>query len=218
MTAEHAGKQVVARIGFAERWLERARGQVVAGNLTRGILTLVLADAEVHHALEEAGARPPRPRIMRSTVARAVAAIAALIALSAVWPAGDPSSDAATVDHAPPIVFLSPRVGTLLDLLSPVSPASPIVAVPRTNSPAAVREVLAPSPSLRPPAIQPAPVSRKAPAQSPGQMSTAQPTPVMPPVPTIHAFQPAVPQLSAGDLIDLVLAAERVLRDSTPPP
>jgi hypothetical protein len=217
MTAEHAGEQVVARIGFAERWLERARGQVVAGNLTRGLLTLVLADAEMHHALEEAGARPSRPPKLKSTLVRASAAIAALIALSALWPAGDPASDAATVDHAPPIVSLSPRVGTLLDLLSPVSPASPIVAVPRTHSPAAVREVPVPLPSLRPPAMQPMSVSRKATVQAPAQMSAAQPTPVMPPAPTIQAVQPAVPQLSAGDLIDLVLAAERALRDSPPP-
>ncbi|MDP3767467.1 MAG: hypothetical protein Q8S13_05590 [Dehalococcoidia bacterium] len=49
-------------------------------------------------------------------------------------------------------------------------------------------------------------------------MSTAQPTPVMPATLTIRAVQPTVPQLSAGDLIDLVLAAERALRDSTPPP
>lgn len=218
MTAEHADHQVVARIGFAQRWLERARGQVAAGNLTRGILTLALADAEVRHALEQAGARPSRPRILRSTLGGAAGAIAALIALFAVWPAGEPNSDAAAVDHAPPIVSLSPRVGTLLDLLSPAPQASPIVAVPRTHSPAAVREVSAPLPSLYPPAIQSMPVSKQAPVQAPAQASPAQPTPVVPPAPTIVAVQPALPQLSAGDLLDLVLAAERALRDSTTPP
>ncbi|MGH2398652.1 MAG: hypothetical protein ACRDFA_13005 [bacterium] len=220
MSAEHSGEEVVARIGFAERWLERAKDQVVEGNLTRGILTLVLAGAEVHHALEEAGARPHRSRILRSALVPAAAAIALLIGLSVmVWPAEDRSDDAALRD-APPIVSLSPRVGSLLELLSPVSPASPTVAAPRTTLRAAVREVAAPSaPVLRPRAIQPAAVHRKASAQTSVQLSTAQPAaPVMPPAPTIQAVQPGVTQLSSGDLIDLVLAAERALRDPTPPP
>lgn len=218
MMAEHAGEQIVARIGFAERWLERARGQVVAGNLTRGILTLVLANAEVHHALEVAGAQPSRPRMSRPVLVRAVVTIAVLVTVSAVWLAADPNSDAATVDQAPPIVSLSPGVGMLLNLLSPVSPEPPIVAISPTHTPAAVREVSVPLPSHRPPAIQPMSVSNKAPIQAPTQMSAAQPTPVTPPAPPIQAIQPSVPQLTAGDLIDLVLAAERVLRsDSTPP-
>lgn len=219
MTTEHAGEQIVARIGFAERWLERARGQVVAGNLTRGILTLVLANAEVHHALEVAGAQPSRPRMSRPVLVRAVVTIAVLVTVSAVWLAADPNSDAATVDQAPPIVSLSPGVGMLLNLLSPVSPEPPIVAISPTHTPAAVREVPVPLPlpSHRPPAIQPMSVSNKAPIQAPTQMSTAQPTPVTPPAPPTQAIQPSVPQLTAGDLIDLVLAAERALRDSTPP-
>lgn len=222
MMAEHAGEQIVARIGFAERWLERARGQVVAGNLTRGILTLVLANAEVHHALEVAGAQPSRPRMSRPVLVRAVVTIAVLVTVSAVWLAADPNSDAATVDQAPPIVSLSPGVGMLLNLLSPVSPEPPIVAISPTHTPAAVREVPVRIParlrSPHRPATQPMSVPANGPVTGPPQMNTAQPTPVPPPAPAVQAIRPAVPQLSAGDLIDLVLAAERALRsDSTPP-
>src|SRR5947199_10793451 len=48
--------QVLTRIGFAQRWLDRAKRQCTDGNLTRTALTLVLAGAEVHHAIEATGA------------------------------------------------------------------------------------------------------------------------------------------------------------------
>lgn len=222
MTAEHAGEQVVVRIGFAERWLARARGQVVAGNLPRGILTLVLADAEVRHALEVAGARPSRPRMASPQLVRAVVIIAMLVTVSAVWLAPDPDIDIAAIDKAPPVVTLPPGAGTLLHLFSPGLQTPATVSVPTTSPPAAVREtpvrIKTRVPLPHRPATQPMSVPASAPVTGPPQMSTAQPTPVPPSAPVVQAIRPAVPQLSAGDLIDLVLAAERALRsDSTPP-
>src|SRR2546422_200400 len=55
MSGRSTGDQVVARIGFARRWLDRAKRQCTDGNLPRSVLTLVLTDAELHHALEAAG-------------------------------------------------------------------------------------------------------------------------------------------------------------------
>src|SRR3989442_14004356 len=107
------GEQVVARIGFAQRWLDRAKRQCTDGNLPRSVLTLVLADAEVHHALEAAGG-PARAQTRRVTPAALMLLGAVLVSaflLASRWPAvsrGVPSP-------APTLVRLSSSSGTLLE-------------------------------------------------------------------------------------------------------
>lgn len=221
MTAEHAGEQVVTRIGFAERWLERAKGQVVAGNLTRGLLTLVLADAEVHHALEVAGSEHVRRPAVRPVLAPVALAMTALVAVAAMALATDRRSEPVATESAPPIVALSGPAGALLDLVSSVSPAPSVTAAARTPAPpAAGRRVRArtlaqersAAPAMQQPIARPASVLVSAPTELGAGQPASSPAPAAA-VPTVPS---TVPQLTAGDLIDLVLAAERALRsDST---
>src|SRR5688572_28655366 len=67
---------MIRHIGFAERWLARARAECTRGHVVRGALTLLLAEAEVHHAREAVTPDAPAadmvartPRCNRSLVA-----------------------------------------------------------------------------------------------------------------------------------------------------
>jgi hypothetical protein len=202
------------RISFAEDWLGRAKRQIADGNLEHGTLTLILAEAELHRA-REVGLRPAlrlsraRPRALSAV---AVGVVAAAVALTAGWQASrvPPRTDAGAAPV--PIVTLPGAVGDMLRMVNtPEAPVertvvkSLIVRVPVTT---VVHRVVhkverVPVPSVAPPgaphvALQtPAPVTAPVPAPpSPAAAPAAQP--------------PAL--LSDADVIDLVLAAERSLR------
>lgn len=227
MAQDSAGAQIVERIGFAERWLDRARTQIGGGNVARGALTLVLADAEVRHALEVAGLRSARPR---RGAAAAVAAALLLIAAGAALvflPRGTAplAGERAAFSAAPerPVVTLGVHTGMLLRIVGAPHPeAAPPAArsapgrplraapaptpVPRLSArpeprPAPVTVAPRPGPSPVPVTAAPLPAAPQAPE------AAAQPVTVVPPT-----VQAAPLTLTAGELIDLVLAAERTLR------
>jgi hypothetical protein len=196
------------RITFAEDWVGRARRQIQGGDLAHGTLTLLLAQAELQRA-REVGSRDTAPG--RGIGQWAVTALAVIIAASAVsmvvTPGREPLSAQAEV---PVIVRLPDRYGALLQM----------VAVPE--------------PAVERAPVQPAPVRAAAPALRPARPTAAAPqaeqrphppapaflasAPSAPPVqvaamsPIVPAVEPAVTLLSAADVIDLVLAAERSLR------
>lgn len=186
MSVSENGEQVIERIGFAERWLDRARRQCAQGNVARGVLTLVLADAEVRHALAAAGVSRTggAGRYARPALALLVGVLAAGLLVAFRWP-----TDSAPVapTSAPPVVRLASASGSLLDTLSfPHGPAIPSVAAP-----------------------VPAPATPGAAARAsggvPGPLPTAGvPDPLVVNRGSLH--------LSVPELIDLVLTAERALR------
>ncbi|MDQ7850000.1 MAG: hypothetical protein QN152_02730 [Armatimonadota bacterium] len=197
-----AQEHLVRHIGFAERWLARARQEVTDGRLARGILTLLLAEAEVHHARERTF--PAREEVLpRSPAVMTVLGAAALLALLL----GGRSLLATRVEVAPglappPAVVRFRQPGIMLALVPAVltpeeTAAPPAVAAPiprvvpqaRVASPLQVKRVG--RPSMRP-AARPAPTPRTAAAAT---LTSAPPTLV-----------------SDAELIDLVIAAERSLR------
>ncbi len=218
------------RIAYAESWLDRARRHFEDGDIDRGTLTLILAEAEVHRA-REAGtaASPPAPPVRTSPRLRgAGAAIAALAAACVLVVA----SVAALKDKAPveardaapaPVVRLSAGAGDMLRMVVAPEPVTERT-VERTVERTIERRVILRVPV---PMVIPARDDRRA-------------RPVLP-VPQIAASQPAGPQvavsttvsaapdsapavapaaapapvvLNEADVIDLVLAAERSLRRS----
>ena len=214
MKDERAGDQIVARIGFAETWLDRARRQVADGNLPRGILTLVLADAEVHHAIEVAGT--PRPSAA-SRVPIAVPVLLLVFVAASAFGLARSSAEPAVLppDAGAPVIALASRVGSLLRLIPapPESPAAPVTAVAP-----APRPVHAAPPSRPAPPSRRATVAPSAPVTAGNEVVPAVPAsapPVSPPPEPVVQVPPqstAPITLTAGELIDLVLAAERTLR------
>lgn len=82
--------EVIRRIGFAEGWLRRAKGDYRRGQVVRGELTLSLAEAEIRHAWELSRALPREglsPQGLRSLLAMAVLT-GALILITAFLGAG----------------------------------------------------------------------------------------------------------------------------------
>jgi len=189
---ERRREHLAHHIGFAERWLRRARQEVARGDLGRGLLTLLLAEAEVHHArsggvvLERAANRPSA--VVTILGASALAA-ALLVGLAAALPQSDV---AAVLPSSAPVIRFKQPVGSTLALIPMVvapAPAEVIAAPPQVSAvPGAPRTV-----SVRRPPVRSATATQSAPATGPA--------PVVLPV-----------LLSDGDLIDLVLAAERSLR------
>ncbi len=183
-------------IGFAERWLQRARQEIARGDLGRSLLTLLLAEAEVHHARSEgaaAEASAPRPSAVVTILGATALAAALLAALAAALPPGDV---AAVLPSSAPVIRFKQPVGSTLALIPMVvAPAAPPQAI---SAPAQVPAVTgAPRLPARRGPIRPASATRR----------TAATTTSVPAV---------VPVLiSDGDLIDLVLAAERSLRGET---
>lgn len=218
-SVETTGRQVLTRIGLTERWLDRARRQCQDGDVSRGLLTLVLADAEMRHALQEAGA--PGLRTSRRRPAAALAAVASAVAVISaaglvfggrLWV--DPAP--AVITGAPPVVTLAPRVGALLALVQAAAPVQ--FAAPAVTS--TVRRPLAtrPAPQSRAHVITPAP-------EDAGDAVTVRAVrvpvpqaalPVSPPA--LRAVAAADPTLSDSELIDLVITAERTLRSAPPRP
>ncbi len=205
MRVDTRGRQVMARIGFVERWLHRARRHCVDGNVTRGLLTLVLAEAEMQYALEAGGVTTKGgQRSVAVPTVLTVAALAAAVAVVASWlPATPPTPSA--IPSSPIVKFATP-VGTLLDLIqapaatapTPVAAVAPIIQ--RGSARPAVQQVhfrVAPE-------VVSAPVTRAA---------TAAAVVVSPPPLVVQVFQaPSAPVISEVDLIDLAIAAERTLR------
>ncbi len=214
MTDHRAGDQIVARIGFAERWLERAKRQVATGNLPRGVLTLVLADAEVHHAIEVAGTTPSAQR--RETVIASAVVTVAVIAIVASLAVGRPLPGGVTSDApAPQVVALSPRVGAMLALI-PAPAAASIIPSTAAVHPAAgsvpARTSL-PARPLRSPLKSAVRPQAAVPVVTPVPVAMSSPSTTLVTLPAVAASPQANgAALSTGELIDLVLAAERTLR------
>ncbi|MGH2404898.1 MAG: hypothetical protein ACRDGN_10595 [bacterium] len=205
------------RITFAEDWLARARRQVDDGEQARGILTLLLAEAEVHRARElgtgRPGARTARGGWAFGPVAAVVSA-AVIVGAVALWRPFEPAgrSAAAAGEVSPhPIVTLAAGTGTLLNLVrapeeirrtvTVLVPVRVTVSVPASlvTAEPANRHVAATAP-VRPAAV-------------------AQPAQRGPEAAAVVAVPPVAPETSAllseAELIDLVLATERSLRRTT---
>lgn len=205
-------QQVIKRIGFAERWLDRAKRQYQDGDVPRGLLTLVLASAEMTHAIRLAHPAISTRRRWAVPVAVAAAATAIVILAFAGWPLGMPAP--ASSAPAPIVVTLSNRIGTLLELVeAPPDPAA-LAPVPQHAFPQVTRrpaagverfargtERLAVSASAPVEPVSVRAVQKQAPSPAPAA------GPVIPPAGTIADYS-----LSDEELIDLVLAAERTLR------
>ncbi len=191
---------LVRQIGFAERWLARARQEVVEGRHARGVLSLLLAEAEVHHARErglpvqEATAwRPTLPMTILGGTLLAGLVFGVLSLVAPLLPPAGRLEVPASLPPAPPVIRFKQPVGSTLALI-------PAAIVPvQQNAVLPVRvEIQSPAVRQRRPVVRPA-VSHVS-AAGPGT------TPA-----------PAAPALvSDGDLIDLVLAAERSLRGVGP--
>ena len=184
-------EHLVRHIGFAERWLARAKQEVTAGQLARSVLTLLLAEAEVHHARERTlparAAALPRPS-PAMTILGAMALVVLLLAgRSLLLPKGE----MVTGFTSAPAVVKFRQPGSTLALV-------PAVLLPE-------RTVAAPAP--RAPAARPR-VDRVWRNTARPSRPAARPQPASPAV-TAPA---ALVLVSDGDLIDLVIAAERALR------
>lgn len=192
-----ADERMLARIGFAERWLDRARDQCAEGNLARSVLTLVLADAEVHHALEAVGV-PARARTRRPTPMALLlpTALAAALLLALRWPM-DSGSVAST--PAPPVVRLASTSGALLEAMVP---SLQVPAAPQVTTGLAGRAVTAGPVSVR----RRTPGAAGQPLEAPRFTRPSGDTSGHLTVGSGSAH------ISMSELIDLMLTAERVLR------
>jgi len=181
--------QVLARIGFAQRWLDRARRQCTDGHLARSALTLVLAGAEVRHALEAAGA-PVRAQARRTSPAALLVVAAGLISaflLAAHWPA----QSGIITSPVPPLLRLSSSSGALLEAMSALA------AVPGSAPSVAGATVTSRPPAPRYPG-------------APATLDTAGGHPSL----AIGGTPVGIgsSHISMAELIALVLTAERALR------
>lgn len=203
---EQDTKGLTERISFAEGWLARARQQVEAGHHERGMLTLVLAAAEVRLAREAGGptVRPqPEGRALSGWIAAGMATLCAATLVFLVVPRAAGPTDVHS-GQAPPVVVLSGGTGAKLDLVT-----APPPAVERTVT----RTIF-----VRVPVMVKEGVARQAaPATAPSRPA-ARHVPAGPPLPppatAASAGSTAQPPalLSEADVIELVLAAERSLR------
>jgi hypothetical protein len=195
------------RIGFAEDWVIRARRQIQDGDLAHGTLTLLLAQAELRRAREvgTAGRGSVRPW---AVVALGIAVGAAIAVLE--FPGHVPLS---AQTETPVIVRLPEGTGALLQLVAAPEPPAPVERVVVRAQALARSRVPAPAPALAPRSEVASPAGVRAPTAAP-------PTPASAPAPAPASAAPAaaaapappVTLLSAADVIDLVLAAERSLR------
>jgi len=184
-------EHLARHIGFAERWLARAKQEVTDGQLARSVLTLLLAEAEVHHARERTlparEAALPRPS-MAMTILGATALLVLLLAGRSLF---SPRGEMVTGFTSAPAVVKFKQPGSTLALV-------PAVLTPEQT-------VAAPAPRVPAPLPRADRVWRNAARPS---RPAAKPRPVSPVL-----IAPAAPVLlSDGDLIDLVIAAERSLR------
>jgi hypothetical protein len=215
------------RIGFAEGWLRRARRQIQGGRIAHAALTVILAEAELHRAREQAlpliGAatisrvptRRPRSFALGVVLAAGGLAVVALVAGQLVQP---PLASVSTDDPGPAIVTLSGGTGEMFRIITVPGPVvertvvrSRVVHLAPRPSPRAVSSQVARRPSVGS-AGTVAPASVRSVAQAP----PASPTSAAAPAATTAAGPVAsLSLLSDADVIELVLAAERSLRRST---
>jgi hypothetical protein len=219
---KHDQAQLSERITNAEDWLARARRQLEQGETARGTLTLLLAEAEVHHAREigmgAAPVRAPLPRVHAAIGMLTVVALAAAIWASGIQPATAPQSTADASSTT--IVRLSDGHGSLLELVQASAVADAKIDE-NQGLPVKVRVVRVPVRSIMtPPILSAAPVLAisRPPVRlepEPVPVIAAAPVPPSPPAdaPASAAAKPGSPPVvSDANLIDLVLAAERSLR------
>lgn len=213
--------EVVDRIGFAERWLDRAKQQCQDGDVSRGLLTLFLANAEMTHTLRTARpvVPPQRQGYLASTFAVAAALALAGVVLAG-WRASVPTPAATAA--GPAIVTLGGRVGSLLDF----DEAAPLQ---RIASALSVQEKFQ-SKSVRRHAGGARRVERSLPRARPAPATHSGAVPksaiMMPPTasPATRAVAPSSSPAEAAagapsdvELISLVLTAERTLRTQSRP-
>lgn len=202
------------RIAHAEDWLGRARQQIRDGNLERGALTLLLAEAELHRAREVgfAGAAgsyaEPRRGSWRPLVA--VTALAATVLAVGFLVLGQRGVWVEAHGAVPPLLLrLQDGTGEMLRAVTVPEPLVERTVVERT----VIRRV---------PVYRPASASRTTRAALPATEAVPAAPRMAPAAAPLHAptapVQPAPAQvqslLSDADLIELVLAAERSLRRS----
>ncbi|MGH2373160.1 MAG: hypothetical protein ACRDIC_06725 [bacterium] len=205
------------RITFAEDWLARARRQVEDGEQARGILTLLIAEAEVHRARDlgtgHADTMPVRAGQRLGPFAAVAVAVAIVATIALSHPFGPLAwSTAAAGEVSPhPIVTLSGGNDSMLRLVQAPQALERTVTVP------VAVQVMVRIPAS-PLTVERA-VDRPAGAPAPVRPTAAQPAPRRPEVPAAAALPPTVSEssalLSEAELIDLVLATERSLRRAT---
>lgn len=190
-------EQVVRHIGFAERWLIRARQECTEGNLVRGLLTLLLAEAEVQHAREVSlpsqAAVLPRPSAVAMIVGATGLVVVLLLALT-----GFPSKDELVTgtSGAPLVIRFEQSVGSTLALVPAVISSSP------ETQPTWLSQARHPAPSEASPGV----------GERASMVAARRATPAEPGVPPLPKAPGTSRLVSDEDLIDLVLAAERSLR------
>ncbi len=206
------------RITFAENWLDRARREIQEGDLDRGTLTLILAEAEVHRAREVSMtaaapatvARTRRPAWWRPA---AVAATGFLLVgfLAAFWPKARVEAPEST---PLPIVRLSAGAGTMLRMVTAPEPTVERTVEKRVilRVPVPVSVTARDDRPVLPAIASPGAAVRQGPVPQVAA-STTVPAPAGPAVVSVAA-PPAPVLLNEADVIDLVLAAERSLRRS----
>ena len=225
--------RMVEHIAFAERWLARAREECAQGNVTRSVLTLLLAEAEVHHA-RESTSRPPAAHPRRRNVSAAVlplAVAAALLVGVRLWPQ-PPVPD--MVGATGPVLRFRHPVGRILALVptTPNAHGSSETSLSRTHR--ALRPVSV-FPASTPPARRVPVLSRVSAPPATGAVARGQKSKSVrkgastgtrgrAQAARSSSSRPAFrrasnrsavgtrPLVSQADLIDLVLAAERSLR------
>jgi len=206
MSAKVKESQVVTRIGFAERWLHRAKRHYGDGDATRGLLSVVLADAEMRYALESGGLNlKASPRRLWIPALLLAGTLAVLAAVTTDWLLPPPAASGAAA--APPIFRLTSPVGMWLNLVQTASTvnSTPASQVRRD----AVRRSAVHAATVRPmpsPAVHAVPLvsSNVAPIASPSQ-------------PALVVAVPPAAVLSTAELIDLAISADRALRRAPTP-
>jgi hypothetical protein len=224
-----ARNALTERIAFAEDWLDRAKRQLADGNVAHGSLHVLLAEAELQRAREVttsaaspdamSSRAPSRPAISARVTAGVIAVVSVAAALW--WQVPVARDTAEPADTSWPVVVFSGRTGDMLRLAGASNAPSEPMIVERTVErtilkPMIVRVPVAPrvqpaAVAIRPSEARVVPAPRAAqapapvvPAPQPAHTSTTQSTTAEAP--------PAAPVLSDADVIDLVLAAERSLR------
>lgn len=206
MSAKVKESQVVTRIGFAERWLYRAKRHYGDGDATRGLLSVVLADAEMRYALETGGMNlKASPRRLWLPALLLAGALAVLAAVTTNWLLPPPAASGGAA--APPIFRLTSPVGMWLNL---VQAASTVNITPRSQG---SRSAVGRS-AVRPATVRPAPSTavRAAPSVSSTVALIASPS-----EPALVVAVPPAVSLSTADLIDLAISADRTLRRAPTP-
>ncbi len=213
------------RIAYAESWLDRARRHIEDGDIDRGTLTLILAEAEVHRAREAGLSVSPATapargaRRLRGAGAVISALAAAFVLVAASVAALKDKAPVEARDVAPvSVVRLSAGAG---DMLRMVVVPEPVAArtVERTIERRVILRVPAPVEIMarddRPARLVLAVPQGAAPQAAAPQVAASTTVPTAPgPAPAVAPAAPAPVVLNEAEVIDLVLAAERSLRRS----